>query len=66
MLITIKPQQNLSFNKELYKFCKFIISTLHRQPINKENKDYLSDEDLPEKPITFLFLKRNWRAINIK
>ena len=40
------------FNKELYKFSKSPISTPQKQPIKKENKDTLSDEDPPEKPIT--------------
>ena len=46
---TIEPPKNLIFNKELYKSP---ISTPQEQPIKEENKDTLSDEDPPERPIT--------------
>ena len=52
MSCTIEPPKNLSFNKELYKFSKSPISTQQKQPIKEENKDSLSDEDPPERPIT--------------
>ena len=52
MSCTIEPPQNLIFNKELYKFAKSPISTPQEQPIKEENKDSLSDEDPPERPIT--------------
>ena len=52
MSCTIEPPNNLIFNKELYKFSKSPISTPQEQRIKKENKDSLSDEDPPERPIT--------------
>ena len=52
MSSTIEPPKNLIFNKEFFKFFKSPISTPQEQPIKKENKDSLSDEDPPEKPIT--------------
>ena len=52
MSCTIEPPKNLIFNKELYKFSKSPISTPQEQPIKEENKDSLSDEDPPARPIT--------------
>ena len=52
MSCTIKPPKNLIFNKELNKFSKSPISSTQKQPIKEENKDSLSDEDPPEKPIS--------------
>ena len=52
MSCTIEPPKNLIFNKELYKFSKSTISTPQKQPIKEENKDSLSDENPPERPIT--------------
>ena len=49
MSCTIEPPKNLIFNKELYMSP---ISTPQEQPIKEENKDTLSDEDPPERPIT--------------
>ena len=49
MSCTIEQANNLIFNKELYKSP---ISTPQEQPIKEENKDSLSDEDPPERPIT--------------
>ena len=52
MTCTIEPPKNLIFNNELYKLSKSPISTPHEQPIKEENKNSLSDEDSPERPIT--------------
>ena len=52
MSCTIEPPKNLIFNKELYKLSKSPISTPQEQPIKEENKDSLSDERPPERPIT--------------
>ena len=54
MFCTIEPPKNLIFNKELYMSSKSPISTPQEQPIKDENKNSLSDEDPPEKPITFI------------
>ena len=48
----IEPSKNLILNNELYKCSKSPISTPQEQPIKKENKDSLRDEDPPERPIT--------------
>ena len=52
MTCTIEPPKHLLFNKELYKFTKSPINTPQEQPIKEENKDSLSNEDPPERPIT--------------
>ena len=54
MSCTIEPPKNLIFNKDLYKFSKSPTRSPQEQPIKEENKDSLSDEDPPERPITYI------------